>query len=99
MSRYNDEDNEDFNSPEETDSVIRELRFEIIRLEAQLDQLTASVREQSEESAVIASRLAELEQAVERLRTRQRRDAKLLVLAWAMVVLSLTMSLFTYFTS
>ena len=39
MSKFDDEDDgDDFNSPEETDSVIRELRLEIIRLEAQLDQ-------------------------------------------------------------
>ena len=99
MSRFDDEDDsDDFDSPEETDSVIRELRSEIIRLEAQLDQLTASVREQSAESAVIAARLAELEQAVERLRLRQKRDARLLILAWVMVVVSLAMSVFTYLT-
>lgn len=102
MSRFDDEnesDGDDFDSPEESDSLIRELRAEIIRLEAQLDQLTASVREQTEESIAISERLSELEAAVERLRARQRRDTKLLVLAWAMVVGSLCMSLYTYFTS
>ncbi|VTR90730.1 unnamed protein product [Gemmata massiliana] len=102
MSRFDDEyesDRDDSDSSEKTDSVIRELRTEIIRLEAQLDQLTASVREQSEESAIIVARLAELERAVDRLRARQRRDSKLLVIAWMMVVASLLMSLFTYFAS
>lgn len=102
MSRFDDEnesDSDDFDSPEESDSLIRELRLEIVRLEAQLDQLTASVREQTEESIAISARLAELEAAVERLRARQRRDTKLLVLAWVMVAASLGMSLFTYFTS
>ncbi|AMV30277.1 hypothetical protein VT84_38145 [Gemmata sp. SH-PL17] len=102
MSRFDDEyesDRDDFDSPEKTDSVIRELRTEIIRLEAQLDQLTASVREQSEESAIIVARLAELERAVDRLRARQRHDSKLLVIAWMMVVASLLMSFFTYFAS
>lgn len=102
MSRFDDDnenDSDDFDSPGETDSLIRELRAEIIRLEAQLDQLTASVREQTEESIAISARLTELEAAVERLRARQRRDTKLLLLAWMMVVASLTMSLVTYFTS
>ena len=60
MSRYND----DFEGPDEsedTDPTIRELRTEIIRLEAQLDQLTASLREQSAESALIRAQLVELE--------------------------------------
>ncbi len=98
MRKYNESDSDDFNSPEKTDSVIRELRTEIIRREAQLDQLTASVRERSEESAVISARLALLEETVARLRVRQRRDARLLILAWVMVVVSLAMSVFTYFT-
>lgn len=101
MSRFDDEDEfngDEYDSPGETDSVIRELRAEIIRLEAQLDQLTASVREQTEESIAISERLAELEAAVERLRARARRDTKLLVLAWAMVVMSLGLSVYTYLT-
>lgn len=99
MSRYDDEDDSDeFDSPEETDSVIRELRSEIIRLEAQLDQLTASVRERAAEAAAIIAKLAELELAVARLQARQRRDTRLLVLAWLMVGASLAMSVFTYLT-
>ncbi len=98
MSRFDDENENENDSPEETDSVIRELRTEIIRLEAQLDQLTASVREQSEESAVLAARLAELGRAVDRLRARQRRDTKLLIFAWVMVVASLAVSLVTFLT-
>lgn len=99
MSRFNDEnDGGDFNHPGETDSVIRKLRAEIIRLEAQLDQLTASVREHTEESIVISVRLAELEAIVGRLRARRLRDAKLLALAWFMVGCSLALSLYTYLT-
>ena len=101
MSRFDDEyenDSDDFDRPEETDSVIRELRSEIVRLEAQLDQLSASVRERAEESALISAQIAELQRAVAQLRARQRRDARLLVLAWVMVVMSLAISLFTYLT-
>ena len=96
MSRFDDEyenDSDDFDGPEETDSVIRELRSEIVRLEAQLDQLSASVRERAEESALISAQIAELQRAVAQLRARQRRDARLLVLAWVMVLMSLAMSL------
>ena len=98
MSRYDDE----YDSPDEsedTDPVIRELRLEIVRMEAQLDQLMASVRERAEEAAEIRAKLAELEQALDRLIVRRRRDERLLVLAWLMVVVSLAMSLYTYFTA
>ena len=98
MSRYDDE----YDGPdgsEDTDPIIRELRGEIVRLEAQLDQLMASVRERAEEAAEIRTKLAELEQAIDRLRARRLRDERLLVLAWLMVVVSLAMSLYTYFTA
>ncbi len=98
MSRYDDE----YDGPdgsEDTDPIIRELRAEIVRLEAQLDQLMASVRERAEEAAEIRTKLAELEQAIDRLRARRLRDERLLVLAWLMVVVSLAMSLYTYFTA
>jgi septal ring factor EnvC (AmiA/AmiB activator) len=98
MSRYDDE----YESPDEsedTDPIIRELRAEIIRLEAQLDQLQASVRERAEEATEIRAKLAELELALDRLKARRRRDEKLLILAWLMVVISLVMSLYTYFTT
>lgn len=98
MSRYDDE----YDSPDEsedTDPVIRELRTEIIRLEAQLDQLQASVRERAEEAVEIRAKLVELERALERLKARRRRDEKLLFIAWLMVVLSLAMSLYTYLTT
>lgn len=100
MSRFDDEgeyEGDEFDSPDEPDPVVRELRAEIIRLEAQLDQLTAGVREQTQEYAALAAQVAELKVAVARLRARQRRDAKLLLLAWLVVVASLGLSLYTYF--
>jgi|SRR5579883_602208 len=98
MSHYDDEDNS-FDGSEETDPVVRELRVEIVRLEAQLDQLMASVRERARESAEIRVKLAELEEGLERLRARRRRDEKLLILAWVMMMVSLSMSLYTFFTT
>lgn len=96
MSRYDDYDSPD--ESEGTDPVIRELRAEIIRLEAQLDQVAANVRERTEEAAILEAQLVELEMRVERLEARRRRDEKLLVLAWLMVGASLAMSVYTYLT-
>jgi hypothetical protein len=97
MSRFDDE----YDSPDEsedTDPTIRELRAEIIRLEAQLDQLTASVRESTEEMAVIRVQLAELQLYVARLEARRQRDEKLLIAACLLVVLSLALSVYSYLT-
>jgi septal ring factor EnvC (AmiA/AmiB activator) len=98
MSRFDD----DYDSPDESEDthpIIRELRAEIIRLEAQLDQLTASVRERAEEAAVISAQLAELELRVERLEARRRRDAQFLVLAWLMLGASFGLWLYKYLTT
>jgi septal ring factor EnvC (AmiA/AmiB activator) len=95
MSRYDD----DYDSPdgsEEMDPVIRELRAEIIRLEAQLDQLTASVRERAEEAALIQAQLAELEVRIARLEARRRRDEKLIFLAWILAVTFAALSFYRY---
>ena len=98
MPRYDDE----YDSPDEsedTDPLIRGLRAEIIRLEAQLDQVQASVRERAEEAAEIRVRLAELERAIDRLKARCRRDEKLLFLAWLMAILSMAISLYWWITA
>ena len=95
MSRFND----DYDSPdgsEDTDPIIRELRTEIVRLEAQLDQLTASDRERAEEVAVIRVQCGELEARIVRLEARRRRDERLLVAAWVIAVASFALSVYTY---
>src|SRR5215207_1681595 len=99
MSRFDDD--YDFDSPDEsedTDPLIRDLRAKIIRLEAQLDQLKASIREQTEESAIIAAQLAELQAEFVRLQARRRRDENLRVLAWVLAVASLAMTVWAYLT-
>ena len=97
MSQYDDE-YERPDESEETDPIVRQLRLQIVRLEAQLDQLLASVRERAEEAAEIRVRLAELEEALDRLIARRRRDERLLLLAWVIAVSSLAMTLlFAYF--
>ena len=95
MSRFDDE----YDSPDEsedTDPIIRELRAEIIRLEAQLDQLAASVRERAEEMAIISAQLAELQLQVARLEARRRRDERLLVVAWVLACASIGLTACTY---
>jgi septal ring factor EnvC (AmiA/AmiB activator) len=96
VSQYDDEDHS-YDGSEETDPVVRELRAEIIRLEAQLDQLLAGVRERERESAEIRAKLAELEEGLERLKARRRRDEKILFVLWVLMMFSLGMSLYTYF--
>jgi tetrahydromethanopterin S-methyltransferase subunit G len=58
------------------DPLIRELRAEMVRLQARLDQLTAATRDQAEEAAELRARLTELEIAVGRLRERYRRASR-----------------------
>jgi septal ring factor EnvC (AmiA/AmiB activator) len=98
MNEYDDEDS-GFHESEETDPIIRELRSEIVRLEAQIDQLAASMRERAEEQAAIRAKLLELEQAIARLEARRRRDVWLIWLAWALMLISLTTSVYTYLTT
>ena len=95
MSRFND-DYESSDGSEDTDATVRELRTEIIRLEAQLDQLTASVRERTAESALIQARLTDLELRVAHLESRRRRDARLLRLTWVLIFLSLALWGYSY---
>jgi septal ring factor EnvC (AmiA/AmiB activator) len=98
MSRY-DDGYEDSNESEDADPTVRGLRTEILRLEAQLDQLTASVRERAEESARIQAKLVELEQRLGRLEARRRRDSRLILMSWAMMILSTALSVYAYLAS
>lgn len=98
MSRFDD----GYESPdgsEDTDPLVRELRTEIVRLEAQLDQLSAGLREQTAEYALLRNQLVELQRRVEALRRSRRRDAKLVLLAWALAVASVAFSLYVYLTT
>ncbi len=98
MSRFDDE-YEGSDESEDTDPTIRGLRAEIIRLEAQLDQLTASVRERAEESARIQAKLVELEMRLNRLEARRRRDSRLILMSWVMMILSMALSIYAYLAS
>ncbi len=93
MSEY-DEDY-GFDGPEETDSLIRELEMEVVRLRAQLDQLAASLRERERETAEIRTRLRELEAALDRYQARRRRDGRILIFLWVLTFASLAVSLYS----
>ena len=72
-----EDDDLPYDDSDDNDPVIRELRIEMVRLEAQLDQLMAAARERSEEVAELRAKLAELEEIVDRLRDRYRRSSRM----------------------
>lgn len=81
MDPREDEDDLPFDDSDDHDPLIRGLRAEMVRLQAQIDQLMASARDRAEEIADLKARLTELELAVERLRVRYRHGVRL----WAWV--------------
>jgi chromosome segregation ATPase len=74
----NPEDDE-FSSDERSDAdpAMRELRIEMIRLQAQIDQLAASARERAAEIADLRIRLCDLEARVAIVRWQRRRHLQL----------------------
>jgi tetrahydromethanopterin S-methyltransferase subunit G len=59
------------------DPLIEELRAEMVRLEAQIDQLSATARDRAAEIAELRARLAELEVRIEAIQARYRRGVRL----------------------
>lgn len=59
------------------DAVIRALRAEMLRLEAELDQLSAAARDRAEQMDELRAKLDELERLMERVRNRFRLRARL----------------------
>jgi hypothetical protein len=92
MNPRDDEDPpfDDFDDTDR-DPVVRELRTEMVRLQAQIDQLAAAARERAAEIADLRARLTELELRFEVIKARQRRDLK--VWAWAMAMYGTAMGL------
>lgn len=90
----NPDDDREFDPSDESDPEMRALRAEILRLEAQLDQLAAAVREQAEESAELHAMLADLEERIRTLEARRRFDHRVLIwlvpLVWTAFGASLT---------
>jgi septal ring factor EnvC (AmiA/AmiB activator) len=88
------DDDRDFDPSDESEREIRGLRAEVVRLEAQLDQLAASVREQAGETAELRAVLADLDERIRALEGRRRLDHRVLIwlvpLTWAAFGASLT---------
>jgi len=76
------EDDDLHSDDSDHDPVVRELRTEMVRLQAQLDQLAAAARERAVEIADLRARLTALEARMEVIKTRYRRDR-----LWAWIAL------------
>ena len=70
---------DDYDPADELDPLVRELRNEIIRLQAQLDQLTAATDRQAAEMAVLQAQTAELTRLMDELDARRKRFERLFV--------------------
>ena len=68
-----------FDESDGAEPVIYELRLEMVRLQAQIDQLAAAAQDRAGEIAELRLRLAELESRVEAIKSRFRRDLRLWV--------------------
>lgn len=79
------------------DALVEELRAEMIRLQAQIDQLSAAARDRAAEIAELRDRLVELELRIDVIQGRYRRGVRMwaataavygvavgLVLSWLM---------------
>jgi len=80
----NEDEDYSFDEPSDADPAMRELRIEMVRLQAQIDQLAASARERAAEIAELRVRLTDLELRVNSLKTRHRRTALLWICIAAM---------------
>jgi chromosome segregation ATPase len=74
-----DDYDDDFIPDESSDSEphIHELRSEMVRLQAQIDQIAAAAQERTGEIAVLRARLAELELRLESIQAKYRRSLRL----------------------
>jgi uncharacterized protein involved in exopolysaccharide biosynthesis len=72
-----EDDERPYDDSDDHEPFIRELQLEMVRLQAQIDQLTAAAREQSEEMADLRNRMNELEALINGIRARYRQKARL----------------------
>jgi peptidoglycan hydrolase CwlO-like protein len=84
MNPDEEDDDYSFDETNETDPVMRDLEIEMVRLQAQIDQLSASARERAEEIAELHVRLIALEQRVDALKMRYRKNVRLWIWIAAM---------------
>jgi ABC-type phosphate transport system auxiliary subunit len=80
----NEDEDYSFDEPNDADPVMRELRIEMVRLQAQIDQLVASTRERAAEIAELQVRLTDLELRFDSLKTRHRKNVRMWIWIAAM---------------
>jgi hypothetical protein len=80
----NEDDDYSFDEPNDADPVMRELRIEMVRLQAQIDQLAASARDRAAEIGELRVRLTELELRVNAIKMRHRKNIQLWIWIAAM---------------
>jgi len=94
MNPNEDEDDDySFDETNDAEPVMRELRIEMVRLQAQIDQLVASTRERAVEIAELQVRLTELEQRFDSLKRGYRRNVRLWIWIAAMYGIAAGMGL------
>jgi hypothetical protein len=75
------------NGPDDSadpEPVIRELRAEMIRQQARIDQIAAAAHDRADEIAILRARLAELQWRSDAHRARLRRSMRVWLLASAL---------------
>jgi hypothetical protein len=77
----NEDDDFSFDESNDADPVMRELQIEMVRLQAQIDQLAASARERAVEIAELRERLNEIESRIDSIKLRHRKS----LLLWAVI--------------
>jgi hypothetical protein len=65
----------------DAEPVIRELRTEMIRQQARIDQIAAAAHDRADEIAILRARLAELQCRNDAYRARHRRSMRVWLLA------------------
>jgi ABC-type phosphate transport system auxiliary subunit len=81
---HNEEEDYSFEDPNDADLVMEELRIEMVRLQAQIDQLSASAQERAAEIAALRLRLTDLELRVDGLNALHRRRVRMWIWIAAM---------------
>ena len=82
-----DDTNDDDLGPDEragAEPIIRELRLEMVRLQAQIDQIAAAAHDRAAQIAILRARLAELESRLNAIQSRHRRALRIWVILAAL---------------
>jgi hypothetical protein len=90
-----DDHDDDFSSDDLTDAepLIRELRAEMIRQQARIDQIAAAAHDRADEITILRARLMELQCRSDARRQRYRRSLWLWVLGGVLYGVALGLSL------